>query len=260
VVNHFEPAWIDQASGGTLRQRQPWTADRYAGGRNLVHDPRSKAYRAKVGGVRPRDVIHRHYGPVLDQLRLGSCTGNSGRQVQNCEPLHRPGERIYREDDAVDLYSGATRRDPWAGSWPPDDTGPSGLAVGAELVARGDIDRYEWGFGIDDALRLATLDTISVGSEWTEGMFDPDEDGFIRPRGPVAGGHQWTIRGINWRQEWVLVLNSWGPGWGGWIDRATGTRVFAGHARLRFPDLAELVVTRKGDVVRFVRDDQEPPA
>lgn len=275
--DHFEPAWVDQSAGvQVVRQRQPWVASRYAGGRNLVHDPRSKAYRADVAAVKPRNIVHRHYGDALNQgdllaqgiilpgkpKNLGSCTGNSGRQVQNSEPLHRPGERLYREEDAIDLYGGATRRDPWAGEWPPEDTGSSGLAVGAELVARGEIDRYEWGFGIDDALKLATVDTISIGSEWTEGMFDPDEGGFIAPTGATVGGHQWTVRGISWREEWVLILNSWGLGWGGWVRRQTATsfarRVYRGHARMRFADLEELVVARRGDVVRFVRDDQEP--
>jgi hypothetical protein len=261
--NGFEPAWIDQSAGvQVVRQHQPWTAPIYAGGRNLVHDPRSRDYRADVAAVKPRDVVHRHYGDVLDQLKLGSCTGNSGRQCLNCEPLHRPGERIWNEDDAIDLYSGATRRDPWAGAWPPDDTGSSGLAVGAELVARGEIDRYEGGFGIDDALKLATAGPISVGSEWTDGMFDPDRAGFIHPTGAVVGGHQWTIRGISWREEWVLILNSWGYGWGGWIKPQTATsfarREYPGHARMRFTDLEELVVARRGDVVRFVRADQDP--
>lgn len=275
-LHPFGDVQVDQ--DGVARQRQPWTADVYAGGRNLAHDPRSRNYRADVSGVVPRDVIHRHYGPVLDQGHLieqgivlpgrprdlGSCTGNSGRQCLNCEPLHRTGEPVYRETDAIDLYGAATRVDPWAGEYPPDDTGSSGLAVGKVLVARGDIDRYEWGFGIEDALRLATVDTISIGSEWTDGMFDPDPDGFITPTGATVGGHQWTVRGISWEQEWVLVLNSWGHGWGGWIKPATRTReaqrVYPGHARIRFPDLEDLVVARRGDVVRFVRADQEAAA
>jgi hypothetical protein len=265
VSDAFEPAWIDEAAGAQIvRQRQPWTDPRFAGGRNLVHDSRSRAYRADVVAVKPRDVIHRHYGPVLDQGRLGSCTGNSGRQCLNCEPLHRPKERIYTEGDAVDLYGAATHVDPWAGEYPPTDTGSSGLAVGKVLVARKEIDRYEWGFGIDDALKLATVDTISIGSEWTDSMFDPDPQGFIVPSGPAVGGHQWTIRGISWREEWVLILNSWGYRWGGWVRKATPTayarRVYPGHARIRFAHLEDLIVARQGDVVRFVRADQEPAA
>jgi hypothetical protein len=254
----FEPVWLDDVNGRqVLRQRQPWLSDRYAGGRNLSHDPKSREFRADVSQVRPRlrRVVHRHYGPVLDQLKLGSCTGNSGAQTLNSEPIHVPGEDVHDEDYAVELYSEATRVDPWAGSYPPDDTGSSGLAVGKVLVARGDIDRYEWGFGIDDTLRLATLDTISIGSEWTEGMFDPDRNGFIRPTGATVGGHQWTLRGIDWREEWGLILNSWGLDWGGWVE--DGLLVYPGHAKIRFEDLEELVVARQGDVIRFVRTSQE---
>lgn len=236
---------------GVKRQHLPWTSDRYAGGRHVVHDPRSRDYRADVSGVKLRRVVHALHAPVLDQLKLGSCTGNSGAQCLNCSPLHRLRERSYVEADAVDFYSAATKLDSWPGSYPPDDTGSSGLAVGKALKARGLIDRYEWGFGIDDTLKLAVTDVLSIGIEWTEGMFDPDPDGFIAPTGKVAGGHQPTIRGIDPKEEWVLILNSWGSSWGGW--RTGLRRVYSGHARMRFADL-ETLLKRNGDVVRFVRE------
>lgn len=241
---------LEVDAAGIKRQRLDWTSHRYAGGRHVVHDPASKAYRADTSGVKLRRVVHALRAPVLDQLKVGSCTGNSGAQCLNSDPLHRPRERRYTEADAVAFYSDATRLDDWTGTYPPDDTGSSGLAVGKALVARGLITRYEWGFGIDDALKLATTDVLSVGTEWTDGMFDPDPDGFVSPTGSVAGGHQWTIRGIDPREEWVLILNSWGAGWGGWTQGLR--RVYGGHARMRFADL-EALLARNGDVVRYVR-------
>lgn len=235
---------------GVLRRHLPWDGAPRPLGRHVVHDPRSRAYRADTSGVTLRRVIHAHHGPVLDQGQVGSCTGNSGAQCLNCAPLHRAGERLYGEGDAVAFYSDATKLDSWPGSYPPDDTGSSGLAVGKALQARGLISRYEWGFGIDDALKLAVKDVLSIGVEWTQAMFDPTPDGFIAPTGVVRGGHQPMVRGIDPVEEWVLILNSWGPGWGGWVDR--GRRVYAGHARMRFADFGTLL-ERQGDVVRFVR-------
>lgn len=237
---------------GVKRITLPWTSDTYAGGRHVAHDPRSLAYRADVSGLKPADVIHAHVGGVLNQGKLGSCTGNSGAQCLNTYPLHRPGDKVWKEADAVQLYADATAVDPFPGTYPPDDTGSSGLAVGKVLQARKVITRYEWGFGIDDTTKLATTDVLSIGIEWTNDMFTPDDQGYLHPTGAVAGGHQPTIRGVNFTGEWVLILNSWGAGWGGWVDPKTGKRLYPGHARMKFADL-EALLKRNGDVVRFVR-------
>lgn len=258
-------------AGPVVRERIPTAPGvPYPMGRHLVHDPRSKAYRADVAAVEPRRIVHPHKGPGLNQGSLhdqgfpvdgpdslASCTGNSSAAVMNCAPLRRPGERARDQRWAIDVYAAATAIDRWAGTYPPDDTGSSGLAVAQVLTARGDIDRYEWGFGVQDTVRLAALSPLSVGSVWTEGMLEPDLEGFIRPTGDRVGGHQWTIRGVNPARSRILLLNSWGPAWGGWMER--GRRVFAGHARLAFADL-ETLLDWGGDVVRYIRAPLPPPA
>jgi hypothetical protein len=76
-------------------------------------------------------------------------------------------------------------------------------------------------------------------------MFRPDADGWIRPTGDILGGHcvclpgvrivrtspatTEPLAGIDLAASYVVVHNSWGPGWGA-----------SGRARLSLIDLAVL--------------------
>jgi hypothetical protein len=50
-----------------------------------------------------------------------------------------------------------------------------------------------------------------MGTNWYEGMFDPDWDGFLRLSGSIAGGHAYLVYGTE--AEWYWMQNSWGI-WG----------------------------------------------
>src|SRR5512144_770809 len=90
---------------------------------------------------------------ILDQGTLGSCTGMAGTGALGTQPFYdKVGRNVLpppNDDDAceqfaVQLYSDATKVDPFPGSYPPEDTGSSGLAICEVLNARGTIRGYTW--------------------------------------------------------------------------------------------------------------------
>ena len=186
-------------------------------GRNVDHDPRSREYVARMvaQAVKLRTVAHRRYGGPLDQGNLGSCTGNAVAGAINTKPLHKTGGRLLTERDAVDLYELATRLDTFPGTYPPDDTGSSGLAAAKAARQSGYIAFYRHAFGIDQALRALQLAPIITGVNWYETFDRPTDQAFIRIGGQVRGGHEFEVLGyVAARDPYVICVNSWGPGWG----------------------------------------------
>lgn len=209
----------------------------YALGRHVEHDPKSRQYPARRATM-PRSVSWAHRAPVLDQGDLGSCTGNAMAQCLNTTKLStsRPRRRYLDEPLARLLYAKATTLDNIPGAWPTTDTGSTGLAVAKAAVQLGYLARYEHAFGFDHFLAAIVLQPVIVGTNWHDDMFDPDDDGYLHPSGALAGGHEYLIVGANARDEYVTMLNSWGPGWGR-----------NGRARITFADIASLL-DQDGDV------------
>lgn len=206
-------------------------------GRHVEHDPRSKLYPARRA-ARPRTVLWDHHAPVLDQGELGSCTGNALAQLLNTTKFtaSRPKRKYLDERSAVDLYSVATGLDDIQGTYPPVDTGSSGLGVAKAGVRLGYLSAYQHAFGFDHFLSAIQLQPVIVGTNWHEAMFDTDADGFVKPVGALAGGHEYLALGVNMRGQYVTFLNSWGSGWGA-----------HGRFRMRF-DSFEVLLSEDGDV------------
>jgi hypothetical protein len=180
-------------------------------GRHVEHDERSRAYPARKAAVAVESVVHKHYGPVLDQGWVGACTGFAATQGLMAAPLRLPNRRLYAKT-ALALYGRATALDPFPGEYPPDDTGSSGLAVCKAAVEAGYISRYEWAFGIDHARAALSRGPVLVGTAWYEGMNEPNDLGIVRATGELLGGHEYLCLG--YVGEDFLFLNSWGKNWG----------------------------------------------
>lgn len=209
-------------------------------GRVVEHDERSRAYGIVVSPTAaPKTVLWSHHAPVLDQGQVGSCTGNALAQLINTDKFANSRLKhagFLTETDALALYSQATRLDNIPGSYPPSDTGSSGLAVAKAGVAQGYLSSYKHAFGFDQLLIALQSQPVIVGTEWTAAMEDPNSRGFIRPTGQVVGGHEYLVLGADVAGQFITILNSWSDQWG-----------VKGRAYIRFADFRSLLAAQ-GDV------------
>jgi hypothetical protein len=195
---------------------------------------------------------------ILDQGDLGSCTGNAGTGALGTQPFYdavgesvlpSPGDAQAGEEFAVQLYSDATKVDPYPGTYPPDDTGSSGLAICKVLKSRGTIGRYRHARSAYGLLRLLQSGPVLQGMPWYNAFFDPDGDGFIDsnsnwPSSGVAGGHEVEAIGVELDTDdafnsAIIYANSWGSGWG--VDGRFRMRLRT-YERLDGVDLRQYVV------------------
>jgi hypothetical protein len=191
-------------------------------GRHIAHDPRSRDFAVEAPAGATFDTVYwdRH-SDILDQGEVGSCTGNAMVGALACAPLcaDDAAGKQFDETLALALYGGATRRDSVTGSYPPVDTGSTGLAVAKEAKARGLIDSYRWAFSVSGLLHALQGGPVIVGVPWYAGFDHPDGNGLVRPSGQIRGGHEFLLRGLvvkgTDQDEWELHAdNSWGRGWG----------------------------------------------
>jgi hypothetical protein len=224
----------------------------YPLGRVVQHDPRSKqfAYKATPGAVLV-SIRHPRFISVLDQLELGSCTGNAALGAVGSAPhfpLIKSKVADWSEDTAVGIYSDATVIDEWEGQWPPTDTGSSGLAVAKVLQRRGWISGYRHTFSLEDMKAALQETPVLLGINWYENFFYPDRYGFISiEESYVAGGHEICVDEINMDDEYFGFTNSWGDGWG-----------VQGRGKISFALMARLL-SEDGDVVVPVPVTQPAP-
>lgn len=192
-------------------------------GRQVVHDPRSRAF-AHPLTVDPSTWVTkslRVYDPIPNPNQtIGNCTG-----VSKAVQFNTVGDRVkgvvLDMDDAVNIYSVATTLDPFAGAYPPTDTGSSGLGAAKAAQKLGLGGEYRWLFGGADEVVQAVMDghPVSVGTWWYKSMFTPDATGQVKPNGTKAGGHQWTIRGYDKPKDRLLGRCWWGTFRDFWISR-----------------------------------------
>lgn len=184
----------------------------------------------------------------MDQGQLGSCTGHAGTKCMTTLPFFlkvkgqiRRGHPRRNEKYSVNLYSDATKIDPWEGTYPPDDTGSSGLAIAQVLKNRGDITGYAHAFNTDAALDALVTSAVIIGIPWYNNQFYPDADGFISPGGNLEGGHELCVDEINVENEYVEGPNSWGRGWG----------PLGGRFRIKW-DVLDTLLDDDGDCTIFI--------
>ena len=191
-------------------------------GRQMVHDERSRAFvapRAPIDRGSWHDKAIRLYDPTPNPNQtIGNCTG-CAKSMQLNATGNRVTGRVLRMSDAERIYSVATGLDPWEGTWPPTDTGSSGLASAKAAQQLGLAGEYVWEFeGIDGVVQnIMEGRAMSLGTWWYYGMFDATGGVFnglpvVRPTGGQAGGHQWVARGYDADRDRILGRCWWGTG------------------------------------------------
>jgi hypothetical protein len=180
-------------------------------GRLVEHDERSWNFQA-ARAPQLVSVEHKRRARPFDQGQIGSCTGNALTGCLDTAPFthSRLGERT-----ALKLYSLATQLDGSPGTYPPDDTGSSGLAVCKAAVQLKYISGYTHAFGLQHALEALTLGPVITGIPWFD-SFDQPVGGLlsISPNAGIRGGHEIEVNLISVEHRLVGGFNSWGPDWG----------------------------------------------
>lgn len=198
-------------------------------------------------------VTHERFSPITDQGNVGSATGHAGAGLMGTHPLSSSVDEAaqYNYDYAVALYSGATRRDTLAGSYPPNDTGSSCIAVAKELYARSSIGGYLTGATVEALLEMLQTSPVMIGSVWLSYMDRPTAAGFVRVTGSVMGGHAYVCRayepGATLDDGVLTCSNCWGSAWG----------PLGGEFKLRIRDLRTLIA-RGIEMVGVVPTGQTP--
>lgn len=216
-------------------------------GRHVEHDEQSRSFSAEPAQLgKPRTKLWERYSPILDQGSLGSCTGNALAGWLGCAPHSTDREHAARYDEtfAIGLYAAATRVDPFPGTYPPQDTGSSGLAVCKAAKRAGILAGYSWVFTVNGLLHALQTGPVIVGVPWYEGMDEPDQYGIVEPAGQVRGGHEFLVRGCvqdntapgGW---WLLADNSWSESYGAggsfWLSLTTWSRLRSERADVTVP-------------------------
>ena len=236
----------------TLRNGQA-TEDRRLD-RLIEFDERSRAYpiTALLQTAQPRSYTW-GAGPVTDQGKEGACVGHGWTGELTARPRVVRIQSRTPDTFAYDLYHRVQHRDPWKGCSlgsrcpiePTSDSanydGTSVLSCAQELQDRGFISEFRWAFGLSDLiLAIGRKGPAVLGIPWHEGMYDAPR-GILTVTGEQVGGHCIVARGVNVREKWVLLRNSWGPDWG-----------VGGDARISFADL-ERLLDNDGEAVIPIR-------
>lgn len=186
-------------------------------GRHIVHDPKSwdhqETFPRRAAPL--RSVQHRRYDPRPEPSQtIGCCTGVSECMMANSRNNRVRGQ-VLTMPMAEQVYSRATRIDPFRGEYPPKDTGSSGLAAAKAAMELGIAEEYVWYFSMDDFLRGLQEHPISCGTAWYNDMFDASRHNpVIKPTGSLAGGHQWVASGYKAVDELIVGECWWGPDFG----------------------------------------------
>jgi hypothetical protein len=190
-------------------------------GRHVEHDEKSRAFAFGVSVTAMVDIKntrHHRLGGPLNQGDIGSCTGNATAGACNTVPLHHKLEHLLKEPQAVELYALATVLDGFDGTYPPDDTGSSGLAAAQAAQQKGYITSYKHAFSVEEAVAALMVSPVITGVNWYEGFDSPDQHGMVSIAGQVRGGHEFEVLGIEINgtldASIVEAENSWGTDWG----------------------------------------------
>lgn len=169
----------------------------------------------------------------LNQGRTSSCVEHAITHAIYGHPAPR---RVLVPWDHFSLYRRAQQIDEWPGQEPSyyGTSVRAGLQAANELwtvtepsasiagglqtrQVNGPVESYWRVEDFDDLKDLLMADEYSVGSsivmgtDWSDGMWEVDPDGFLHfDRTRVRGGHAWWLYHGNERENSCTGLNSWG--------------------------------------------------
>lgn len=159
---------------------------------------------------------------VLDQKDTPHCGGFSAADWGNTRPV----DDRYQIQDGHAYYYLCKEID----GEPKKENGTTIRSVARALKQRGRLQAYAFTSHSSTMVQwLLTKGPLIVGTDWTEGMSEPDYKGFIHPIGAVKGGHAYVLLGCNTKKGYFTLLNSWGQDW-----------ALNGRAKILIPEFMQL--------------------
>lgn len=194
-------------------------------GRLHVEDRRDRCYSMKRVLPATSEVEVRYWDDEMwwgDQGSSPHCVGYSWCHWLEDAPVinqHPNPALIYQEAQKID-------------EWPGEDYEGTSVRAGAKVITElGYISEYRWAWDAETiAQAVLNVGPVVVGTDWTDDMMVPDENGIIQPTGYLAGGHAYLLNGYDSNTGLFRIKNSWGRGWG-----------INGHAFIHFDDVDNLM-------------------
>ncbi|MBC7088662.1 MAG: hypothetical protein H5T96_09405 [Tissierellales bacterium] len=187
-------------------------------GRKHSVDERDKAFPMKSLLLSSSDRKFKYWCPNMwtgNQGQTSQCVAYSWCHWLAAGPKTQPAARALRNGapaDPANIYHMAQQVD----EWPGDNYDGTSVRAGAKVLkSHGYIDSYYWAWNVEEVINaLLTLGPVVVGTNWTERMFYPSDEGIIKLTGRVAGGHAYLLDGISLTKGLIRIKNSWGREWG----------------------------------------------
>jgi len=181
-----------------------------------------------------------------DQGRTSACVAFAWTHWLEDGPIGQPNITI----DPLWLYREAQRVDEIPGE-EPQVKGTTVRAGAKVLVRLGLVKSYHWAFRIEDVIHAVLyLGPVVAGTRWFMSMFEPDRRGWLRVREDRVRhqhmGHAYVINGVDVKEGWFRIKNSWGRRWG-----------VGGHAYIAIEDFERLLSL--GGEVCIASEQQAPP-
>lgn len=170
---------------------------------------------------------------ILNQADTPHCVGFSCAGFGNCLPV----DDEYRDDDGHWFYYRAKEFDGEAGA----ENGSCMRSGALALRLKGRINAFAFAKNIWEIIAwIQSKGPLLIGTNWYEGMFDPDKAGYVKPTGLLAGGHAYLLTGFKPLTLTFTFANSWGAQWG-----------LKGMFKMRLWDFARLL-SEDGEAVAAV--------
>lgn len=190
------------------------------------------------------DRDHNHLMPRLASPRTSRYWSTPAAYDQGSTPMcvAYAGNRY--------LESAPVKNRPYAFSWlyrqcqlvdglPDDEDGTTVRALFQVLKREGLVSEFKWAFSVEPLIdHVLEVGPVVMGTNYYEGMADPDRHGYVEVSGRNIGGHSWTVYGANRRKKnpdgslgAARWMQSWGPKWG----------PAKGAAWITFNDLGRLI-------------------
>lgn len=164
----------------------------------------------------------------LDQGAEGACTGFSACAEAAASPaplFYMPPRYTTTQLNAFarKWYKRAQQLDEWPGENYDGSSVLGACKAGMELGVWGE---YRWASfddlnaAVDDIFAAISYHgPVMMGTNWYEGMFHADQNGYLNVTGAVAGGHAYLLTAFSIAHDAAWTPNNWGGDGQGWISR-----------------------------------------